>query len=328
MRDTPVLSLLEYLADPMAEVDALILHHMRSDVALIPQIGKHIVASGGKRVRPLLTLAAAHLGGATDLRAACKLAAAVEFIHTATLLHDDVVDGSNLRRGAATANQVWGNKAPVLVGDFLFSRAFELMVSVDRLDVLGVLSAASAKIAEGEVHQLRTTRDLATTVADYEAVIVAKTAALFAAAAHVGALVSGAAKDEVAALTTYGTSLGLAFQMADDALDYQATSADMGKEPGDDFREGKVTLPVILAYAAGDAGERAFWHRTIQDLRQEDGDLDQAVAFLDAHGTVHETLRQASAAADAAFAALDRFPESRLKSLLIDLSQFVVHRPY
>ncbi len=328
MGDTPVLSLLKHLADPMAEVDALILHHMRSDVALIPQIGEHLVASGGKRVRPLLTLAAAHLGGAPDSKAACQLAAAVEFIHTATLLHDDVVDGSDLRRGTATANQVWGNKAPVLVGDFLFSRAFELMVKVDRLDVLGVLSAASAKIAEGEVHQLRTTRDLATTVADYEAVIGAKTAALFAAATHVGALVSGAARDQVAALATYGANLGLAFQMADDALDYGAKSADMGKAAGDDFREGKVTLPVILAYAAGDAGERAFWHRTIRDLKQEDGDLDQATAFLDTRGTIQETLDRAAAAADTALGALDCIPASPLKSLLIDLGQFVVHRPH
>ena len=320
--------LLDHLAAPMAEVDALILANMRSDIPLIPQIGEHIVASGGKRVRPLLTLAAAKLAGASDLGPACKLAAAVEFIHTATLLHDDVVDGSDLRRGTPTANMVWGNKAPILVGDFLFSRAFELMVSVGRLDVLETLSKASAKIAEGEVHQLKTANDLKTTQDDYVAVIGAKTAALFEAAMRVGGLVADAPTAQVAALATYGDQLGLAFQMADDALDFASTEKAMGKAAGDDFREGKVTLPIILAYAAGDEDQRAFWKRTIEKLDQSEADLETAQTYLSQHQAIEQTLAQAEGAGDKAIHALQTFDDGEVKSLLSELINFVVHRSH
>ena len=293
MTATPATRLLSHLAEPMGQVDTLIHAYMRSDIALIPQIGAHIVAAGGKRVRPMLTLAAAQLAGAKDkdLDAAAKLAASVEFIHTATLLHDDVVDGSDLRRGQPTANHVWGNKSPVLVGDFLFSRAFELMVSVGRLDVLQVLSHASAVIAEGEVHQLKTANNLATTAQEYNQVIGAKTAALFAAAMRVGGLAAGAEAPLLTALETYGTQLGLAFQMADDALDFTASEKDMGKAMGDDFREGKVTLPLILAFAAGGQEEKTFWRRTIEKVDQRDGDLDQALIYLTKHQAIDQTLR-------------------------------------
>ena len=328
MTATPAARLLEHLCDPMAAVDALILANMRSDIALIPQIGQHIVASGGKRVRPLLTLAAAQLCGAEDLSAASKLAAAVEFIHTATLLHDDVVDGSDLRRGTPTANTVWGNKPPVLVGDFLFSRAFELMVAVGRLDVLKVLSAASATIAEGEVHQLKTANDLSTTREDYVAVIGAKTAALFDAAMQVGGLVAEATPAQLEALKTYGNELGLAFQMADDALDFAATEKDMGKAVGDDFREGKVTLPIILAFEAGDEAEGAFWKRCIERVDQTDADLETALGYLAKHKAIARTLAEAASAGARAKAALEVFADGPLKAMLGDLIDFVVHRTH
>ena len=326
MTATPATRLLEFLSAPMAQVDALIREHMRSDIALIPQIGQHIVASGGKRVRPLLTLAAAQLCGAQDLAQAGKLAAAVEFIHTATLLHDDVVDGSDLRRGAATANTVWGNKPPVLVGDFLFSRAFELMVAVGRLDVLQVLSSAAATIAEGEVHQLKTANNLSTSTDDYLAVIGAKTAALFTAAMRVGGLVAGADTAQLSALTAYGENLGLAFQMADDALDFMASEKEMGKAMGDDFREGKVTLPIILAYERGDRPQRAFWARTIENVNQGPGDLETALAYMAKHDTLATTLTRAAQAGEQAKEALAKLPATPLRELLIELVDFVVTR--
>ena len=328
MSSSPATALLEQLSRPMERVDDLILSQMQSDIALIPEIGKHIVRSGGKRVRPLLTLAAAELVGAQGMEGACKLAASVEFIHTATLLHDDVVDGSDLRRGTPTANRVWGNKAPVLVGDFLFARAFELMVAVGRLDVLLVLSAASATVAEGEVHQLKTTNDLSTRQEDYLAVIGAKTAALFAAALWVGGLVADASPEQISALKTYGRELGLAFQMADDALDFSAKTQDMGKAGGDDFREGKVTLPIILAYAAGDGDQRAFWCRCIERLDQKEADLAIAITYLNQHQAITQTLAQAQAAGVRAKAALTAFVDSPLKARLSDLIDFVVHRTY
>ena len=324
--DNPASRLLKLLSAPMRDVDAIVLDKMQSDIPLIPQIGKHIINSGGKRVRPLLTLAAAQLGQAPDLSNASMLAAAVEFIHTATLLHDDVVDKSDLRRGTRTANTIWGNKASILVGDFLFSRAFELMVAVNDFNVLKILSGASAKIAEGEVHQLKTTNDLSTTQEAYEAVIGAKTAALFEAAMHVGALVSPLETCDVAALAKYGYYLGLAFQMVDDALDFSASAQDMGKEAGDDFREGKVTLPIIFAYKTSGWEERAFWERTIGKLNQDDSDLEQACHYLKACGAIEETLRLAKQRGTEAMATLSRFEDGNIKTQLIDLINFVVHR--
>lgn len=328
MSDSPVSKLLDHLLKPMARVDDLILQHMQSEIPLIPEIGKHIVSSGGKRVRPLITLAAAELGSAKDMEKASQLAAAVEFIHTATLLHDDVVDESDLRRGNASANNVWGNKAPVLVGDFLFSKAFELMVGVSRLDVLSVLSSASARIAEGEVYQLRTTRDLTTTTEEYEIVIASKTAALFEAAMEVGGLVSDTSLDRVNALKAYGYELGLAFQMVDDALDYSASPQDMGKATGDDFREGKLTLPLILAFEAGNSEQKSFWRRTIRDLKQKDGDLEVAVSYLTLHDSVNSTLKRAKEAGDRAKSAISEFEDSPIKAHLINLIDFVVNRSH
>jgi len=307
--------------------DKLIHLRMLSDVALVPEVSAHLIDSGGKRLRPLITLAAAQMHGFTG-DAHIKLAAAVEFIHTATLLHDDVVDESALRRGAASANRIWGNKPSVLVGDFLFSRAFQLMVEAGSLPVLGILSNASAVISEGEVMQLRVTRNLGTTETDYLAVISAKTAALFSAAAEAGAMIAGAHESAAQALGSYGRNLGIAFQLVDDALDYSGRQAVMGKAVGDDFRESKVTLPVILSSARAEDEERRFWRRTIEVGVQEEGDLTRAIEYLERGGALAETIERARLYASEARNALQRCPEGDIRAALTDLTDFVVERGY
>jgi octaprenyl-diphosphate synthase len=296
-------------------------------VSLIPELARHIIAAGGKRVRPILTLLSARLCGYRGPRQ-LGLAACVEFIHTATLLHDDVVDESDLRRGSATANAVWGNKAPVLVGDFLFSRAFQLMVADGSLRVLAILSNASAVIAEGEVHQLITANDTATTEEAYLQVIAAKTAALFKAACQIGAVVADRPPAEETALAAYGDNLGIAFQLVDDALDYSAKQALLGKTVGDDFREGKITLPVLLAFARGDESERVFWRRTLEDLEQGPEDLDRAQALLARHGAIEATIARAEEYGERARQALAIFPYSRARQAMLDLLDFCIARAY
>ncbi|MDH5411210.1 MAG: polyprenyl synthetase family protein, partial [Alphaproteobacteria bacterium] len=270
----------------LTAVNRLIVEKMQSPVALIPQLAGHIIAAGGKRLRPMLTLAAARLCGYGEGERHCALAACVEFIHTATLLHDDVVDESLLRRGQESANAVWGNQASVLVGDFLFSRSFELMVEDGSLEVLRILSNASAVIAEGEVLQLVTTNDTGTGEEDYLEVIRCKTATLFAAAAEIGAVVAERPEAEQKSLAEYGMNLGIAFQLIDDLLDYSALQAQLGKTVGDDFREGKMSLPVVLAFARANDEEREFWTRTIARMEQEEGDLDHAITLLQKHGVL------------------------------------------
>jgi octaprenyl-diphosphate synthase len=314
-------------AGDLTRVNQLILDRMHSPVALIPQLAGHIIASGGKRLRPMLTLAAARLCGYQGDRH-LALAAAVEFIHTATLLHDDVVDESDLRRGSATANAVWGNKPSVLVGDFLFSRAFQLMVEDGSLEVLRILSQASAVIAEGEVLQLVTANDIETTEASYLEVIRAKTASLFAAASEIGGVVAGRPAAEVAALAAYGLNLGMAFQLVDDYLDFAALESELGKTVGDDFRDGKMTLPIVLALEQADTTERAFWRRTLEDQDQAPGDLDHAVALMTKHGTLAATRDRAQAYADAAAEALMIFPDQPLRRALLDVVAFCVQRGY
>src|SRR5271169_4250783 len=277
------------LKSDLERVNRLIVQRMHSPVGLIPQLAGHIVAGGGKRLRPMLTLGCARLCGYRGGRH-IALAAAVEFIHTATLLHDDVVDASDLRRGRDTANAVWGNKPAVLVGDFLFSRSFELMVADGSLRILEILSRASAVIAEGEVMQLMTTGNTATTEADYLAVIQSKTAELFAAASRIGAVLAGRSTDEEEALDHFGRSLGTAFQLIDDMLDFSARQSELGKSVGDDFRDGKITLPILIAFARGDAEERAFWRRTLEEGRQEPGDFERAIRLLERRGALDETL--------------------------------------
>jgi octaprenyl-diphosphate synthase len=296
---------------------------------LIPQLAAHIVAAGGKRLRPLLTLAAARLCGYPGPAGGDRhvaLAACVEFIHTATLLHDDVVDESSLRRGLASANAVFGNQASVLVGDFLFARAFQVMVADGSLRVLAILSTAAATIAEGEVLQLVTQNDLSTPEDRYLEVIKGKTAALFSAACQVGAVVAERPAHEEAALAEYGLNLGIAFQLVDDALDYAADQATLGKTVGDDFREGKITLPVLLAHAAGDAAARAFWRRTIEASEQSGDDLEQAMALMGGCGAIPTTLARAGRFAAVAKAALDVFPDTAWRRALIDVADYTVSR--
>jgi len=324
------LSALVALVGPDLEAcNRAIVARMDSPVSLIPRLAAHIVAAGGKRLRPLLTLACARLCGYPDRDGGARhvdLAASIEFIHTATLLHDDVVDESQLRRGLASANAVFGNKASVLVGDFLFARAFQLMVEDGSQKVLAILSQAAATIAEGEVLQLVTQNDLSTSEARYLEVVQGKTAALFAAACQIGAVVANRPEREEAALSTYGMKLGIAFQLVDDALDYVADQATLGKTIGDDFREGKITLPVLVAFLAGDDPEKAFWQRTIEALDQTDADLDHAMNLIAGHGAIRVTLDSAQRFVQEAKAALIIFPDSPIRRALADVADYTVQR--
>jgi len=320
-------SLAALVADDLQAVNRLILDRMQSPVALIPQLAGHIIAAGGKRLRPILTLAASRLCGYQGRRHIC-LAACVEFIHTATLLHDDVVDQSNLRRGLSTANAVWGNQPSVLVGDFLFSRAFQLMVADGSLKVLKILSDASAVIAEGEVQQLMTANDMRTTEEAYLQVVSAKTAALFSAACRIGAVVADRPEAEEIALREYGRNFGIAFQLVDDVLDFSARQADLGKTVGDDFREGKITLPVILAVRRADMAERAFWRRCLEELEQTDEDLEHAIALMNRHGALDDCMALARQYGATARAAVSVFPDSPVRREIVDLIDFCVERRY
>jgi len=315
------------VAPDIAATETLIHERMGSSVALIPDLARHLVDSGGKRLRPLLTLAAARLCGYRG-DGHVKLASAVEFIHTATLLHDDVVDTSSMRRGKLAANIVWGNKPSILVGDFLFSRAFQLMVETGNMTVLDILAGASAVIAEGEVMQLRADSNLATTESDYLRIIAAKTAALFSAAAEAGAALAGSRPEAVAALRDYGSNLGIAFQLIDDALDYSGREKQMGKTVGDDFREQKVTLPVILAHQRADEEARRFWHRSIESGPQHEGDLRWAITYVEETGAIQETRDRAGRYAGQACRALSVLPKSELRAALEAIADFCVGRGY
>ena len=327
-RKKPNLDKLQALvAVDLRAVNEVIVQRMESPVALIPQLAGHIVASGGKRLRPILTLAAARMCGYTGSRH-IPLAACVEFIHTATLLHDDVVDESELRRGKASANALWGNQASVLVGDLLFSRAVQVMVADGNLRVLKILSDASAVIAEGEVLQLMTTNDTATGEGNYLEVVTAKTAELFAAACRIGAVVAERPKAEEDALLTYGTNLGIAFQLIDDVLDYSAKQAELGKTVGDDFREGKVSLPVILAFNRGNVDERTFWRRTLEDLEQTPDDLAQAIKLMTQHNALSDTVERARHYGAIARDALGIFPDNAQRQALVELVDFCIERAY
>jgi octaprenyl-diphosphate synthase len=314
------------LEGDLALVSEMIRARMASEHApRIPQVTAHLIEAGGKRLRPMLTLAAARMcgyGGPYHIH----LATTVEFIHTATLLHDDVVDDSTQRRGRPTANLLWDNQSSVLVGDYLFARSFQLMVEPGNLRVLDILANAAATIAEGEVLQLTAARNLDTTEDIYLQVIRGKTAALFSAATRVGAVIAGQDAGIEQALFIYGDALGIAFQMADDLLDYGGTSAVIGKNTGDDLREGKLTLPVIRAIARADATERAFWTRVIGRGKVEEGDLEQALAIMTRHGTLASTRDTARDWAARARAALAPLPPHDLRDMLADLADYVVAR--
>ena len=318
--------LADHLKDDLAAVNDLIRQRMASEHApRIPEVTAHLVEAGGKRVRPMLTLAAAKLCGYEGVNHH-RLAATVEFIHTATLLHDDVVDESAQRRGRPTANLLWDNKSSVLVGDYLFARSFQLMVATGSLTVLDILSNAAATIAEGEVLQLTAAGNLATTEEIYLQVVRGKTAALFAAACEVGGEIAGVTEAQVNALRTYGDALGIAFQMADDLLDLDGSAAATGKNVGDDFREQKLTLPIIRAIAAADADERAFWVRTVEKGKQDGGDLEQALELIAKHGTLEATRADALAWSAKAKDALMVLPEHPLRDMMADLADYVVAR--
>ena len=314
-------------AADMNAVNAVILERMQSKVALIPELAGHLIAGGGKRMRPMLTLASAALLDYPGARHH-KLAAAVEFIHTATLLHDDVVDLSEMRRGKRAANLIWGNPASVLVGDFLFSRAFELMVEDGSLKVLKILSGASAVIAEGEVDQLTAQRQVETSEEHYLKIIGAKTAALFAAACRIAPVVAEAGEEAEEALDCFGRNLGIAFQLVDDAIDYASDEATMGKGRGDDFRDGKVTLPVILANARGSADDRAFWKAAMQGERTSGEDLARATLLIRATGALADTMERARHYGRRAIDALAPFPAGRAKGAMIQAVEFAVARAY
>ncbi len=317
--------LLTLTADAMEAVNRLILSRAGSDVELIPEISNYLVTAGGKRLRPMLTIASASIFGYQGDHHV-KLATAVEFMHTATLLHDDVVDESDMRRARATARRIWGNQASVLVGDFLLGQAFRLMVDVGSLDALDVLSTAASVIAEGEVWQLSASRSMETTQKDYEGVIRAKTAALFAAAAEVGPIIAGADDGQREAFRAYGDALGMAFQLVDDALDYGGSAASLGKNVGDDFREGKVTLPVILAYRDGDEEAKAFWRKAIEDGENDDAALARAVDYLDRAGAVERTVEEARLHGDRARQALAALPAGPWREALDEVVTFCIAR--
>ncbi len=309
----------------MERVNRAIIAQTGSDVTLIPEVARYLIDSGGKRLRPMITVATARACGYQG-EGHVDLAASVEFMHTATLFHDDVVDESDTRRGKQTARLVWGNQESVLVGDFLLGQAFRMMVDVGSLDALDVLSTAAAVIAEGEVWQLSAAQDLETTEDDYLAVIKAKTAALFAAAAEVGPIIAGGSKADRAALRSYGTNLGLAFQLIDDALDYGGNAAELGKNTGDDFREGKVTLPVVLSYRRGTAEERAFWKSAIEDRETTDEALEKATALMQRHGAISDTVARARHFGAIASDALAPLRPSAQKDALLEVIDFCISR--
>ena len=318
-------------ADAMTDVNTIILERMQSEIDLIPTLAGHLVASGGKRIRPMLTLAGAmvavgNLDDAVIRNNAARLAAAVEFIHTATLLHDDVIDESNMRRGQETANAIWGNEASVLVGDFLFARAFELMVETGNITVLGRLSNASARITEGEIQQMMIAGNPATDIDDYLSVIIGKTAELFAAAAEAGGMFAHGDDALNTALKDYGMALGIAFQITDDALDYAADEGTLGKTVGDDFNEGKTTLPVMMAYHDGDDEEKAFWTRTLTQGDIRDGDLAEAQRLITKHDTITRSLAEARRHAELAEQHLSVFAASPARDYLMEAARFAASR--
>lgn len=327
MTSTPSLTpLLTLTAPSMEQVNTIIMARMQSEIELIPTLAGHLISAGGKRIRPVLSLAGAMVAGSGKIEAAAKLAAAVEFIHTATLLHDDVIDASAMRRGRETANTIWGNEASVLVGDFLFARAFELMVETGDITVLGRLAGASARITEGEIHQMLIAGKPDTDTGDYLTVIIGKTAELFAAAAETGAMVGGGDETLVRSMHDYGMALGIAFQITDDALDYRADQAVLGKQVGDDFMEGKTTLPVMFAWQDGDADERAFWSRCLTEGDIGDGDLEKAQALLARHEAIDRALAEARRYAGQAEACLAGLPASEIRDGLAEAARFTASR--
>jgi octaprenyl-diphosphate synthase len=325
--DNRISKLKSFVAEDLQKMDQLIKELLENRESLIPMLANYLISSGGKRLRPVLTLLVAKMfdyAGNQHI----NLAAAIEFIHSATLLHDDVIDESSLRRGVATANSKWGSKASILVGDFLLSQSFQLMVQSGSLKILDILSHISAMISEGEIRQLVSTHNLQVTDNDYIAIITAKTAVLFAAAAQIGAVVSQRSAEEEMALYNFGLELGIAFQIIDDTLDYAATQETLGKAIGDDFLEGKVTLPVIIAYHKSDEVDKSFWQRTITDFNQEGEDLQTAIGLMEKHDAFVLSFARAKQYATKAAGRLDIFPEHEVKTILLDILTFALERSF
>ncbi len=320
-------ALVRLVAKDMTRVNAAILARTGSDVVMIPEVANHLISSGGKRLRPMLTLACAALSDYQG-EGHIKLSASVEFMHTATLLHDDVVDESDMRRGKLAARKLWGNEASVLVGDFLLGQAFKMMVEVGSMQCLDILSNAACVIAEGEVMQLAAAKNTQTSEDDYLAVVRGKTAELFAAACEVGAVLGQRPKAEVAACRSYGMNLGIAFQLVDDSLDYGGSQAKLGKNVGDDFREGKITLPVLLAFRRGDGPERAFWQRCLERSEVSDADLEHAIGLLTKHRALSDTIERARHYGAIAKDALALFPPSDAKDALMEAVDFCLSRAH
>ena len=319
--------LLEITAADMEKINQIIYAYAEAHVELIPKLAGHLISSGGKRLRPMITIGAAKLfdyDGETHVKIAC----AVEFLHTATLLHDDVVDESDERRGRKAARLIWGNQATVLVGDYLLAQCFKMMVETENMEALRIMSSAAADIAEGEVFQLTLQNNVATTEDDYMQMIEWKTATLFAAAAELGAVVADRPPEEQAALRSYGRNLGIAFQLVDDALDYGGSTARMGKKVGDDFREGKITLPVVLAWRRGDEEERAFWQRVIEKREQREGDLEHALELMKKHDALADTVERARHYGAIARDALAAFPPHPARDALMEAVEFCIARAY
>lgn len=332
-KEEPLQKLLNYLADDMELCNRVIMDRMQSSVDLVSQLAAHLIVAGGKRLRPLLTLASARLCGYEEqphdtMPRHVRLATCIEFLHTATLLHDDVVDESMLRRGTESANVVFGNAASVLGGDFLFSRAFQIMTEDGSLEVMRIISQASATIAEGELLQMTTQNDLSTSIERYYEVIHGKTAALFAASCRVGAIVAERSVQDEEALEAYGINLGMAFQLVDDALDYSAKQEELGKTVGDDFREGKITYPILLAYQKADAEEKKFWERVIETGDQNEQDLQHALSLIHKHQALEATLQEAMSFANKACDAIRHFPEGELHSLFEETAKYTVNRHF
>ncbi len=324
---TSINRLLGLVKDDMEGLNRIIIEKSKSEVERIPEIAHHLIDSGGKRLRPILTIATAQMLG-YQAKDHIKLAASVEFLHTATLLHDDVVDESDKRRGKQAARLIWGNLASVLVGDYLLGQAFKMMVEVGSLEALDILSSAAATIAEGEVLQIIIAKNTDTTEDKYLTVINAKTAALFSAAAEIGAVIGEANDTQKAAFKSYGKNLGIAFQLIDDALDYSGDEKSLGKAVGDDFREGKITLPIVLSYRRGNEAEREFWHRTIQNGELVDGDLEKAIALIKKHDAITDTIKRARHYGSMAIDALAIFPESEHKKALMETVEFCISRTH
>jgi octaprenyl-diphosphate synthase len=324
-REPGLKPLLDLVDKDMQQLNSLIISKAQSHVDMIPKLARHLIDSGGKRLRPILTIATAQMCNYEGDKH-IPLAAAVEFMHTATLLHDDVVDESDMRRGRTTARILWGNEASVLVGDYLLGQAFKMQVEVGIMDALAILSNAAAVIAEGEVMQLAAAKNMETTEDEYLAIIQSKTAALFAAAAELGGVVADKTERERAALRSYGANLGIAFQLIDDALDYSGSKEELGKNVGDDFREGKITLPIVLAYRRGNSEEQAFWQRTLQRGELEDGDLETAADLIRSHDALEDTIKRAKHYGDIAKDALAIFPKGNHRAALLEAVDFCVSR--